>query len=145
MQKRKIFLYLNAGMSFFFKQKVFTTVTISKSVVLFLLITGLLTSFSGCQLIRSVTQPERSAKVNKKTEKPERKSYEEAKADFRKRHYKIQSERTQKRMDYNARKSKQWREKNVIYNNSSFFERIKNWFNWFFDLFQGRDKGLYND
>lgn len=142
---RKKFLYLIAYMSFFFKQKGSKTVGTVRCFSLLLLITVIVVSSSGCHLIRSVTQPDRSAKVNKRIEKKHRKSYEEAKEEFRKKQYKRQAERTQKRMDYNARKAEKWRENNLITSKSSVFEKIGNWFEWFFGLFKSRDKGLYNN
>ena len=146
MQKRKIFLYLNADMSFLSKQKGLKTVAVRKKIVLlFILITGLLAASSGCQLIRTVTQPDRTDKVNKNIEVRDRKSYEEARADFREKHYERQAERTQKRMDYNKAKSESWRENNRKSNSFYWLKQVKNWFEWFFDLFKGRDKGLYNN
>ena len=104
---------------------------------------------TGCQLVRSVTQPDRSAKVNKRIEKKHRKSNEEAREEFRERHYKKQSERTQKRMDYNARQAEAWRERNLKRDNPSvfkkIFEKIGDWFERFFNLFKSRDKGLFNN
>jgi len=141
---RKKFLYLNACMPLL-KQKGLKSVIIIRNVALLLLLAGILTSSSGCQLIRSVTQPERSDKVNKRIEKDDRKSYEEARAEFRKKHYKRQAKRTRKRMDYNARKAQEWRENNLRNNKPSVFEKIENWFEWFFGLFKNRDKGLYNN
>jgi hypothetical protein len=146
MQKRRKFLYLNADMSFLSKQKGLKTVAVRKKIVLlFMLITGLLAASSGCQLIRSVTQPDRQDKVNKNIEAKERKSYEEARADFREKHYERQAERTQKRMDYNKAKAESWRENNRKSNSFYWLKQVKNWFRWFFDLFKGRDKGLYNN
>jgi hypothetical protein len=115
-----------------------------RNVVLLALISGFLAASPGCKMIRSVTQPDRSAKVNKRIEKKHRKKYEEAREKSREQHYKRQSERTQKRMDYNARQAEDWREKNLTRDKPSIFERIGDWFRRLFNIFKGRDKGLFN-
>jgi predicted Holliday junction resolvase-like endonuclease len=116
-----------------------------RNVVLLALISGFLAASPGCRMIRSVTQSDRSAKVNKRIEKKHQKKYEEAREKSRERHYQRQSERTQKRMDYNARKAEEWRERNMNRDKPSIFERIGDWLGRFFDLFKSRDKGLFND
>ncbi len=144
MQKRKEFLYLEFDMSLFKQTSLLTVFTI-RNIAMLLIISGIMQVAPGCQMIRSVTQPDRSAKVNKRIEKKHRKKNEKTREKYRQQHYKRQSERTQKRMDYNARQSEAWRERNLKRNKPSVFERIGNWFEIFFDLFKSRDKGLFNN
>ncbi|MFW5915995.1 MAG: hypothetical protein ACOCTM_00835 [Bacteroidota bacterium] len=138
----------------FFKQKNVKSVGIINKTALLLLLTGILVSSPGCQLIRSVTQPERRDKVNENIEKNEgkderedereEKNYEKAKAELKQKHYERQAERTRKRMDYNAEKAEVWRENHTKSNINHIFKEIGEWFEWFFGLFKTRDKGLFN-
>jgi transcriptional/translational regulatory protein YebC/TACO1 len=126
------------------KQKYGLSVHLFKKAGLCLLMGSTILVFSECSIIQTQGPREQSDKVNKRIKRKRAKEYQQAREKFLEAHYNRQAPRVQKRMDYNAARSKKWREKHLPEHNASLFERIKNWFRRFFRWFDPPEKGLFN-
>jgi len=126
------------------KQKYGLSVHLFKKAGLCLLMGSSLLVLSECSIIQPQGARERSDKVNKRIKRKREKEYQQAREKFLERHYKRQAESVKKRMDYNASQSKKWRDKHSPETKTSFFGRIKNWFQRLFRWFDRREKGLFN-
>lgn len=94
----------------------------------------------GCQT-KPITSIEKSQQVKEKSDKKRKQKARAKQEKARKKHYSNQAESTKSLMDYNKNESELWLNKN--YQNQSFFEKVKG----FFQNFKRKsrpDEGLFS-
>ncbi len=99
--------------------------------------------YTGCQSVRSAQMHKRPDKVTKRIDNKQQKNDEVSRAELRKKHYEKQAESTQKRMDYNAKKAAEWRDRYLKSGRAGILEQIRHWIAYWMARFRQPEKGLF--